>query len=147
MEPTSEGRAAEPPDPQVSRRMRATGRRDTAPERAIRSALHARGWRYRVDVRPVPDLRTRADLVFRSRRVAVFVDGCFWHGCPQHYSTPATRGGWWDDKVGANRQRDETTSAALVERGWAVVRVWEHTPVDDAVATIEAVLHQAAPGS
>lgn len=120
--------------------MRATPRRDTSPELAIRSALHRRGWRYRVDVQPDPDLRTRADVLFVSRRTAVFIDGCWWHGCPTHYTTPATRGDWWDSKVEANRSRDAAATAALETRGWTVIRVWEHTSVDDAVAVIESAL-------
>lgn len=123
--------------------MRATGQRDTSAEMRIRSALHRRGWRYHVDTRPEPDLRTRADLVFRSRRVAVFVDGCYWHGCPAHYKTPGTRGEWWDEKIQANRVRDRAATRALEEKAWAVVRVWEHEPAETAVATIEAALRRA----
>jgi DNA mismatch endonuclease, patch repair protein len=126
--------------------MRATGRRDTTVELRLRSALHRRGWRYRVDVRPAPDLRTRADLVFRSRRVAVYVDGCFWHGCPEHYRTPATRGSWWDEKIASNRRRDELAMNALIERGWAVVRIWEHVSLDEAVGLVETVLQHGPTG-
>jgi DNA mismatch endonuclease, patch repair protein len=142
MQPTRSDQISMPdPAADVSRRMRATPRRDTAPELAIRSALHRRGWRYRVDARPEPSLRTRADLVFATRRTAVFVDGCWWHGCPTHYTTPTTRGDWWDAKVAANRARDAAATKALEAHGWTVVRVWEHTSTDDAVEIIERALH------
>lgn len=113
----------------------------------MRSELHRRGWRYRVDVRPERDLRTRADLVFPSRRVAVYVDGCFWHGCPDHYTTPATRGAWWDEKIATNRRRDKLATSGLAERGWSVVRVWEHQSTKDAVAAVEAALGPGLDGS
>ena len=100
--------------------------RDTAPERALRRELHSRGLRYRVDARPIPALRSRADLVFAPSRVAIYVDGCFWHACPDHAVLPKSNRGWWRDKLDANVRRDRATDQALAASGWMVLRVWEH---------------------
>ena len=100
--------------------------RDTRPEVAVRSAVHAMGLRYRVAARPMREVRRTADLVFRGARVAVFVDGCFWHGCPDHFVAPRTNAEYWAAKIGRNRDRDAETDAWLAAAGWAVVRVWEH---------------------
>jgi DNA mismatch endonuclease, patch repair protein len=100
-------------------------RRDTAPERALRSALHAAGLRYRVDF-PIPATRRRADVAFPKGRVVVFVDGCFWHGCPDHGTWPKRNAEWWRAKIEANRRRDRDTDVHLQDAGWTVVRVWEH---------------------
>ena len=107
-------------------RMKAAKPRDTAPEKALRSALHRRGLRFRLDERPIKDLNRRADIVFRSARVAVFVDGCFWHGCPIHGTQPKANAEFWKNKIERNKERDLDTNARLKEAGWAVVRVWEH---------------------
>lgn len=109
--------------------MRSNKGRDTKPELAIRRAVHAAGLRYRVGMRPLPGVRRTADLVFTRAKVAVFVDGCFWHGCPDHYSAPATNRDYWSDKVRRNRERDVETDRLLAESGWQVVRLWEHEPV------------------
>lgn len=101
-------------------------RRDTAPELQLRSVLHAAGLRYRVDRRPDSALRWRADIVFPSVRVAVFVDGCFWHGCPEHGSMPKNNRSWWSQKLKLNIRRDILIAYELGTRGWTVVRVWEH---------------------
>src|SRR4051812_19874264 len=99
--------------------MRGNRRRDTTPERAVRSALHARGWRYRVDLRidTREGVRTRPDLVFTRSRLAVFVDGCFWHGCPDHGSRPVSNASYWAAKLKSNRERDERQTRALVADG------------------------------
>jgi DNA mismatch endonuclease (patch repair protein) len=110
--------------------------RDTRPEKALRSAVHALGLRYRVNARPAPELRRSADLVFTKAKVAVFVDGCFWHGCPEHHRPATKNAEFWRGKIDANRVRDVETDRALVERGWAVVRIWEH---DDAVEAAERI--------
>jgi DNA mismatch endonuclease, patch repair protein len=102
------------------------GRRDTAPELALRSELHRRGLRFRVDRAPVRGLRSRADIVFGPARVAVYVDGCFWHSCPEHGTKPATNVEFWERKLARNRERDAATNQLLGERGWAVLRFWEH---------------------
>ncbi len=106
--------------------MQAIRSRDTNPEKVIRRLVHAQGLRYRVAVRPVPDLRRTADLVFRPAKVAVFVDGCYWHGCPEHYVPPRTNPGYWSEKVARNIARDRDTDQKLTEAGWLVLRFWEH---------------------
>jgi DNA mismatch endonuclease, patch repair protein len=121
------------PDPRISVRMARQRRKDTAPEMALRRALHARGFRYRVNT-PLPGMpRRRADLVFPAKRVAVFVDGCFWHGCPDHRTMPVTNAEWWLVKLQRNIERDRETDDFLEAQGWCVVRVWEHEAVPDAV--------------
>jgi DNA mismatch endonuclease (patch repair protein) len=123
----------------VRRSMRGNRSRDTLPELAIRSALHALGLRFRVDARPVVTVPRRADVVFRGARIAVFIDGCFWHGCPDHYRPPATNPAYWLDKVSINRLRDRDTDRRLLAIGWRTVRIWEHEPVQEAVDRIRAV--------
>src|SRR4051812_20941144 len=97
----------------VSARMSRLRRRDTEPELALRSALHRRGLRFRVDRRVIPAVRTRADVAFATAKVAVFVDGCFWHACPEHQTWPAANRDWWRRKLEENVRRDERTNAAL----------------------------------
>lgn len=110
--------------------------RDTAPEVRLRGRLHALGLRYRVHARPLPDLRRTADIVFTRAKVAVFVDGCFWHSCPEHGTTPAANGAWWTAKLRKNVERDADTDRRLAAAGWLVVRVWEH---EDPVAASSRV--------
>jgi DNA mismatch endonuclease (patch repair protein) len=116
--------------------MQGNRRRDTGPELRLRSALHALGLRYRVDRRPVAAVPCRADIVFTRRRVAIFVDGCYWHGCPTHHVTPATNRPYWTAKIDGNRARDATTTRAIEAAGWRVIRVWEH---DDAAVAATAI--------
>jgi DNA mismatch endonuclease (patch repair protein) len=112
--------------------------RDTAPELALRRELHRRGLRYRLDQKIVPGTQRRADIVFRPSRVAVFVDGCFWHGCPAHGSHVPTVNEWyWPDKIAGNKARDADTNERLRAAGWTVIRVWEH---DDPRAAAERVI-------
>lgn len=106
--------------------MQANRSRDTGPELEIRRLLHSMGFRYRVDVRPVKEIRRRADIVFGPARVAVFVDGCFWHCCPEHGSVPATNVDYWVPKLERNVERDEETNDLLKKEGWRVIRIWEH---------------------
>lgn len=108
------------------RNMQAVRSRDTKPEQLIRRLLHARGLRYRVAARPVPDLRRTADIVFRPAKVAVFIDGCYWHGCPEHYVAPRTNPEFWSAKVAGNMARDRDTDQQLTAAGWTVLRFWEH---------------------
>lgn len=123
--------------PDVRRRMQRQPTRDTRPEMAVRRLLHAKGLRYRVDVAPLPGLRRRADLVFRSAHVAVFVDGCFWHGCPEHGTRPTRANpAYWSDKIAKNRERDLDTDSRLRAEGWTPVRIWEHESPEDAVVRI-----------
>src|SRR3954454_3109617 len=116
----------EPPTPAVSARMSRTRGRDTEAELAVRRAVHRLGLRYYVDRAPVPGIRRRADLVFPRLHLAVFVDGCFFHGCPSHVSWPKRNAAFWRAKIEANRRRDVETDRLLRERGWEVVRIWEH---------------------
>lgn len=112
--------------------MRANKGRDTKPELALRSAVHALGLRYRVSTRPIREIRRTADLVFSRAKVAVFLDGCFWHGCPDHHTVAVTNGEFWAKKVEENRMRDRDTDRKLADAGWLTIRVWEHE--DPAVA-------------
>lgn len=106
--------------------MKSNRRRDTGPELAVRRLLHARGLRYRVDVPLEFDQRRRADVVFTRARIAVFIDGCFWHGCEQHYTMPATHPEFWAEKRLKNMARDLETNQRLEADGWTVLRFWEH---------------------
>ena len=124
-------------DPGRAANMRGNRRTDTKPEIALRSALHAMGYRYRKDFRlDLPLRRVRPDIAFTSRRVAVFVDGCFWHACPEHGSTPKSNEWYWSPKLAKNMERDRAADAALEQAGWTVVRLWEHVPLTDAVALV-----------
>ncbi|MFD0482351.1 very short patch repair endonuclease [Kineococcus sp. GCM10028916] len=98
-------------------------RRDTGPELALRRELHARGLRYRIGVRGLPG---RPDIVFTAARLAIFVDGCFWHSCPEHAVVPRNNRGWWSEKLATNVARDRRKDAALLEIGWTPLHVWEH---------------------
>ncbi|MGI5166601.1 very short patch repair endonuclease [Spirillospora sp. CA-253888] len=131
--PASEGR---------SRNMRANRRTDTKPEIALRRALHAHGYRYRKDFRlDLPGgVRVRPDIVFTARKVAVFVDGCFWHVCPEHGREPTSNEWYWTPKLRRNVERDRAADAALKAAGWQVVRLWEHEPLSAAVETVMAVV-------
>ena len=124
----------------MRRSMQSNRPRDTAPEVALRSALHRAGLRFFKHRRPVAGLRCEADIVFPGRRVAVFVDGCFWHGCPEHATFPKTNAEWWARKLDANRRRDLANENALTAAGWTVVRIWEHESMANAVNRVHAVL-------
>lgn len=114
----------------VRRSMVANRGRDTGPELAVRRILHANGMRYRVDFAPLGG-RRRADIVFTRQRIAVFIDGCFWHGCPDHYIAPVRNGEFWADKVRSNMARDAEATAAIRAAGWVVLRFWEHVGAAD----------------
>ncbi|MDO7868181.1 very short patch repair endonuclease [Nocardioides jiangxiensis] len=120
--------------------MQANRRRDTTPEMAVRRLVHAAGLRYRVDARPLPDLNRRADLVFARAKVAVFIDGCYWHGCPEHGTKAKTNSEYWSDKIARNRERDAETDARLRAEGWTVLRSWEHENPADVAQRILAVV-------
>jgi DNA mismatch endonuclease (patch repair protein) len=129
--------------PAVRSVMRGNRKRDTAPELRIRRMLHARGLRYRVATRPLPNRRWTADLVFRGPRVAVFIDGCFWHGCPEHFSVPRTNPAYWGPKIARNQERDAIVDGELESAGWRVVRIWEH----EDPATAARLIEEAVRGS
>ena len=121
--------------------MKANRRRDTSPELRLRSALHRRGLRFNVDhpVRAAGRL-TRPDIVFPRLRLAVYVDGCFWHCCPIHGTVPRSNVDYWGPKLRANAERDERTTRALKTSGWTVLRIWEHDETADAVGRVEAAV-------
>lgn len=116
--------------------------RDTAPEMHLRRELHRRGLRFRVGVRPVPTIRRTADIVFRPVKVAVMIDGCFWHRCPLHYRPSTKRASFWDEKIQDNVCRDEETNRLLSEAGWHVERVWEHEDIESAADRIAILIRE-----
>jgi DNA mismatch endonuclease (patch repair protein) len=120
--------------------MRATRRRDTALELAVRDHLTALGHEFRVDAAPVPALRRRADLLFEHEQVAVFLDGCFWHGCPSHGTWPRANAEFWREKIRANQSRDRDTDQRLRDAGWLVLRHWEHEGPFMAARNIHAIV-------
>lgn len=124
--------------------MQATRRRDTPAELALRRELHARGFRYRVDYPPLENIRRRADIVFTRAKVAVFCDGCWWHGCPEHRTWPKANAEWWREKIDANQRRDRDTDTRLAAAGWIVVRVWEHEDPVEAAERIAATVRAAS---
>jgi DNA mismatch endonuclease, patch repair protein len=128
--------------PDALRRMKSQRQRDTAAETALRSLLYRRGFRFRVDY-ALPHLRRRADVAFPRLRVAVFVDGCFWHGCPEHGTWPKENAEWWRAKIEGNRRRDSDTDARLEAQGWTVIRVWEHEAVKSAADAIARVVDES----
>ncbi|MGI8729274.1 MAG: very short patch repair endonuclease [Solirubrobacteraceae bacterium] len=130
----------------VSAAMRAARVRDTGPELAIRTELFARGLRYRIHRRPLESLRSEADVVFPRERVAVYVDGCFWHRCPDHGVMPKANATWWRDKLDANVERDRRADRLLTAAGWVVVRVWEHESPVVAATRIEIVVRAIRTG-
>jgi DNA mismatch endonuclease, patch repair protein len=141
--PLTEGRSAN---------MRAIRRTGTKPEMALRRALHRQGYRFRKDYRLdlAEGKRVRPDIAFTARRVAVFVDGCFWHACPDHGTKPANNTWYWEPKLRRNVERDRAADAALAAAGWDVVRVWEHETLDEAVTAVIAALtrsQQSQPGT
>lgn len=131
------------PAPAVAARMRLQKEHDTAPELALRRALFRRRLRFRVHFRPLVTSRREADIAFPRRRVAVFVDGCFWHGCQEHRTMSKTNSAFWALKIAKNVQRDRDTDATLASAGWRVVRVWEHADVAEAAGLVAAALQRA----
>lgn len=112
--------------PAVRRSMLGNKSRDTKPELVVRKYLHAAGFRYRVHARPIKDWNRRADLVFPRAKIAIFVNGCYWHGCPKHYKEPKTNTAYWAKKIGRNVERDTETLKRLTNQGWMVISIWEH---------------------
>ncbi|MFD0469815.1 very short patch repair endonuclease [Nonomuraea thailandensis] len=114
--------------------------RNTQVEVLLRQELHRAGLRFRVHRRPVPGLRREADVVFGPARVAVFVDGCYWHGCPEHATWPKTNADFWREKINRNRERDRDTDQKLIDVGWLPIRVWEHEDPAEAAKSIVVVV-------
>ncbi len=129
-----------PLDARTRERFKRQPQRDTKPELVIRRELHRRGFRFRLDVRVSKSIRSRPDIVFNGAKVAVFVDGCFWHGCPDHGTFPKNNHEWWAQKLEANVKRDERTTAALEDEGWKIIRLWEHEPVNQAADRVAAAI-------
>lgn len=135
-----------PPSPAKSNEMRRVRTTGTAPETELRRRLHAAGLRFRVGY-PVPGRPRRSiDIAFPRRRLAVFIDGCFWHGCPEHGAVPRTNAAFWKAKVDANRARDRETDEVLGSAGWIIVRIWEHTKTDDAAMMVKSALENVVRG-
>jgi DNA mismatch endonuclease (patch repair protein) len=126
-------------------RMRANRSTDTTPERVLRSALHRLGLRFRKHSRPLPGLRCTADIVFPRERVAVFMDGCFWHGCECKQSAPRANAEYWSERIAYNQARDRRNDSALTTAGWTVLRVWEHDDPQEAASAIAAVIRSLRP--
>jgi len=139
-------RAPAASSPLIRRVMQANYGGMTKPEVLLRSALHRAGLRFFKDYRPAAGLRCTADVVFPSQRVCVFVDGCFWHGCPRHFKVPKTHSAWWLEKIEDNRRRDRRQAAELRKRGWRVIRVWEHklSEPDAIVRMVQMKVHAKA---
>lgn len=131
---------AVPSTPEASRRMQRVRQKNTSAELELRRELHALGLRYRIQVSVLTTPRRVADIAFVGARVAVFVDGCFWHGCPLHASWPKKNAEFWRAKILANMQRDRDTDARLRENGWAVARVWAHETPSKAASQIANVV-------
>ena len=132
----------------VRRRMSVTRGRDTAPELAVRRLLHARGWRYRVNFRPLLELRRTVDVAFTKRRLAVMIDGCFWHGCPEHGRREfRSNVEYWPSKIASNVARDTDTNSRLEALGWIVLRYWEHEDPAKVASRITSVVRGHASNS
>lgn len=130
--------------PLHSNRLRKQATKNTSPELIIRQLLFRAGLRYRVHY-PVPGMPRRTiDIAFPRRRIAVFVDGCFWHGCPEHARSSRTNREYWSPKIEANRARDEETQEYLEREGWAVVRIWEHEDSEESAERVLARVRNSA---
>lgn len=133
-------RAVHPSSPDVSVRMSRQANRDTGIELAVRQLLHASGYRYRIHY-PVPGMRRRKiDIAFTGARLAVLIDGCFWHGCPEHATSPKANAEWWRRKLDRNIERDKETNAQLLAEGWTVLRFWEHESPDAVMRQVAAAV-------
>ncbi|MFI5735239.1 very short patch repair endonuclease [Kribbella sp. NPDC051587] len=134
-----------PTTPGRSRNMKAIRRTDTKPEVQLRSALHRSGLRFRKDLLiRTSARRVRPDIVFTARKLAIFVDGCFWHCCPEHGRQPAVNTGYWSPKLQRNVERDRQTDAALLADGWRVIRLWEHESIEHSVVTVQRALERSS---
>jgi DNA mismatch endonuclease (patch repair protein) len=130
----------------VKQRMSRQASHDTQPELLLRRALHRQGLRYRVHLRPERGIRRQADIVFTRAKVAVFVDGCFWHRCPQHGTEPKANSAWWKVKLDKNVGRDRETDQVLTAAGWTVIRVWEHEDPETAADHVAELLNRDQQG-
>ena len=131
---------ASPSSHKASRRMERVRQKGTRCEVELRRTLHFRRLRYRLQVPLITNSRRVADIVFRRRKLAIFVDGCFWHGCPEHGTSPKSNADFWRDKIETNKKRELDTNQRLTEAGWRVLRVWEHEEAEDAADRIMEAL-------
>lgn len=131
-----------PSSREASTRMARVRQEGTQAEVDLRKALHARGLRYRLHVPLLTKPRRVADIVFPRARLAVFVDGCFWHGCPEHASWPKSNADFWREKIETNRARDADTDHRLQTLGWMVVRVWSHENAGEAADRIAQIVNE-----
>ena len=131
---------ASPSSHEASLRMTRVRQKGTRCEVELRRALHARGLRYRLQVPLLTKPLRVADIVFTRRKLAIFVDGCFWHGCPEHGTSPKSNADFWRDKIETNKRRDLDTTRRLTEAGWRVIRVWEHEDAEEAADRIMKAL-------
>ena len=135
-----------PSSPAASRRMAATRGTNNRADRLIRSALHRRGLRFRIQRRLIPDSTRTVDIVFPRAHLAVFVDGCFWHDCPAHGSQPKSNVEWWREKLRQNVERDQDTNQRLRDLGWRIIRIWEHEDPAEAADLIADAYYQSLAG-
>jgi len=126
--------------PLTRRLMQSIGKTNTRKERELRSLLHRAGLRFRVHIKPLPNINRRADVIFTRLKIAVFIDGCFWHGCPLHSHVPRTNEAFWRKKLEGNRSRDNETNLLLAANGWVVLRYWEHCDMTDAAREVEKTI-------
>jgi DNA mismatch endonuclease (patch repair protein) len=130
-------------DPATSMRMSRTRGRDNSLERQLRSALFKKGFRFRIHYRGIDGTKRTIDIAFPKGKVAAFVNGCFWHGCPIHGTWPKRNSEFWQQKIQSNKARDRDTDHRLKELGWSVVRIWEHQSLEEAVGMIAVALATA----
>jgi DNA mismatch endonuclease (patch repair protein) len=134
-----------PSNASVSAVMRANKRENTRPEVAVRSILHRQGHRFRKHIRiDAGEVRVRPDVAFTRQKLAVFIDGCFWHGCPDHGNAPRANATYWRWKLARNKSRDIRVDTALRQAGWTVLRLWEHVPAEEAAEVVVSHLGNAA---
>lgn len=124
--------------------MRSNRGKNTTLELRVRRALHARGLRYRLQQKVPGSSRRTIDIAFPRQRVAVFIDGCFWHGCPTHHTVAKTNSEFWAAKVARNRERDRETDGMLVDAGWTAARFWEHEPTESIVDEVVRLVRSEA---
>jgi DNA mismatch endonuclease (patch repair protein) len=132
-------RAPSASSPAVRRAMQAVLSKDTSPEIVFRKALHAAGLRFRKELRPVPSLKCKADVVFIKQKLCIFIDGCFWHRCSVHFKLPKSNSDWWKEKIASVVERDTRQTKLLKDSGWTVVRFWEHEVRDDVSRCVETI--------
>jgi DNA mismatch endonuclease, patch repair protein len=136
-----EGSYPHPTSPAVSARMKANRKVDSRPEKSLRARLHRDGYRFRKNYRvDLQGFECTPDIVFTAKKLAIFVDGCFWHACPEHGTQPVANSQYWLPKLERNKERDREVEAALAQAGWRVLRIWEHVPVDEAAARVAEAL-------